>query len=190
MKIPKLPKLVIEDEVKIITLVCYLLKNLDSSDNPLTEEQLLEIVTTDGVVPTLKLNDALTVIEKKGLAKLATALNTVTVPTAPKGYQITEIGSSWVKEFEGLLPSTLRNKMLREGKNIVRMSSLKKALRWGISESKGDWIFKATFLNEFDGSPIMEISIHSKTKEMALKAQEKLLENPAEVLKTTISNFI
>jgi hypothetical protein len=181
MKIPELPKIVITDDAKIITLVCYLLEYLGS----LTEEQLLEIVTLDDVVAQFKLNDALATIEKKKLAALTDNV-----------YKIAEAGKSWLSEFENSLAITLRRKMLAVGKNVVRLSALKKAVKWNISQSENTktgatlWRFYACFLNEMDGTPVMEIKIYSKTKDGAVKAQEKFLQDPAKALSDSIANFI
>ncbi|MCL2037138.1 MAG: DUF4364 family protein [Oscillospiraceae bacterium] len=184
MKIPELPKIVIEDEAKIITLVCYLLEYL----GVLNESQLLEIVTVDEVVPQFKLNDALATIEKKELAERK--------ESGENAFSITETGRAWLTQFENSLAVTLRRKMLGVGKEVVRLSALKKAVKWNVSQTKNAatgvsaWRFYACFLNEMDGTPVMEIKLYSKTKDGVLKAQEKFLKDPAKTLSETIGNFI
>jgi DNA-binding PadR family transcriptional regulator len=175
MKVPELPK--IEDEVKVITLVCYLLEYLGA----LTETQLTEIVTLDNIVSPFKLTDALTTIEKREIAVLH---------ETKKNYTLTEAGKIWLREFENSLAITLRRKMLAEGKNVVRMSALKKSVKWGVAESKGVWVFTASFLNEIDGNPIMEVRLFSRSEESALALQEKFLRNPTKALGDSIANFI
>jgi hypothetical protein len=174
-QIPKLPPIKLTDDAKVITLVCYLLEYLGS----LTEAQLLEIVTIDGIVAQFKLTDALTVMENKGL----TAFD-------GKAYTIIEAGKAWLSEFENTLAITLRRRMLQEGKDVVRLSSLSKAVKWSITHTDNGWIFRALFLNEMDGKPVMEIKLYSKTKEGAVLAQEKFLQNPAKALSDSIANFI
>ena len=180
-KIPELPKMVVEDEARVITLVCYLLEYLGG----LSEGLLLEIVTVEGIVPPFALTGALTVIENKELAILSPETGF---------YKITDVGREWLGEFETSLAITLRRKMLREGKDVLRLSALKKAVHWGVTEtSGGDYVFSAVFLHEtgeMDGKPIMEIKLYSKTREGAVKAQEKFLQDPAKALTDTIGNLI
>jgi hypothetical protein len=175
MKTSKLPKITITDEAKIITLVCYLLENIGS----LTEEQLIETVTVDEIVPQFKLTDALTTIEKKGLATLS-----------DKVYKITKSGQAWLSEFENTLAVTLRNKLLSEGKEVVRLFDIRKTVRWGVSKNDSSWVFHACLLNEIDGTPVMEIKIYSKTEAGVVRAQEKFLKDPAKALGDSINNFI
>jgi hypothetical protein len=174
-QIPKLPPIRLTDEPKVITLICYLLEYLGG----LTEEQLLETVTVDDIVSQFKLNDALSTMEKKDLASFN-----------GKVYCITQNGKDWLREFENSLAITLRRKMLAEGKDVVRLSSLKKAIKWSITETNNGWIFRALFLNEMDGNPIMEIKLYSKTQEGALRIQDKFLQDPSKALSDSISNFI
>jgi hypothetical protein len=177
MRPPELPK--VEDETKVITLLCYLLEYLGG----LTESQLLEIVTVDELVPQFRLSDALAVIEKKELAIISDRV-----------YKLTETGKSWVSTFENSLAITLRRKVLQEGKNVVRLAELRKSVKWQVIEVKRDsgnvWAFHACFLNESDGSPLMEIKLYSKTKEGAVSAEEKFLTDPAKALGDSIGNFI
>jgi len=175
MKTPKLPKIVIEDELKIITLVCYLLENLGS----LTESQLLETVTVEDIVPQFKLGDALTTMEKKQFM-------TVT----GNAYRLEEAGKNWLSQFENSIAVTLRKKMLNEGKKVMLVSDLKKTAKWGVSKTDKGWCFHAHLLNEFDGTPVMEINLYSKTEQGVLEMQEKFLKNPAKVLSSSISNFL
>ncbi|MCL2071754.1 MAG: DUF4364 family protein [Oscillospiraceae bacterium] len=175
MKIPALPKIVFKDEPKIITIVCFLLENIGT----LKESELLEIVTVDGMVPQFKLSDTLTIIENKELALLT-----------PKGYTITEKGKEWLSQFENTLAATLRRKLLSIGKEVARLANLRKTARWQVSQTEGEWVFYACFLNEVDGSRFIEIKFYSKTEKGALKAQEKFLKDPAKAFSETISNFI
>ncbi|MCL1823388.1 MAG: DUF4364 family protein [Oscillospiraceae bacterium] len=182
MKTPELPSLAkIEDESKVITLLCYLLEYLGG----LTESQLLEILTTGGLVEPFKLNDALAIIETRELATL-------------KGdsYSINEAGRTWLRGYENSLAITLRRMVLQNGKDVVRLSELRKSVKWRVAEvmSKsgvsGGWVFHACFLNEKDGSPIMEIKLYDKTREGAQNAQEKFLKNPAKALTDSMGNLI
>jgi DNA-binding PadR family transcriptional regulator len=175
MKIPELPKITVTDNAKVITLVCYLLEYLGG----LTEAQLLEIVTIDEIVSQFNLNDALSAIEKKELAAVVDGI-----------YSINETGRQWLREFENSLAVTLRRKMLTVGKDVVRLSALKKAVKWNVSQTDKGWVFCVRFFNEMDGSSVMQVKLFSKTKEGALKAQEKFLKDPAKALSETIVNFI
>lgn len=175
MKLPKLPKIVVEDETKVITLICCLLENLGE----LTEPLLLEIITLHDTVSQFKLYDALTIIENKHLASIT-----------PKGYAITADGRTWLSQFENSLPVSLRRKLIEAGKETVRLFKLKKAVKWSILREDEDWVFYACFLNEMNGSRIMEVKIYAKTEEDAFKAQENFLSNPAMILSNTIGYFI
>ena len=178
MRIPEIPKISLKDEPKVITLVCFLIKNLTE----VTESNLLEIVTSDDVVTQFRLSDALSVIEKKKLAVL---------DKVKKTYTLTKAGEDWLHEFENTLPVTFRKRLIRQGRETLRLSELKKAAKWRISRNKDDvWTFYVCFMNETDGSPVMEIKIHSKTRDGAERIQAKFLENPAKVLKDSISGFI
>ena len=165
----------ITDEAKIITLICYLLSNLGE----LTESMLLEIATVDDLVPQFKLSDSLAIAETKGLASVA-----------DKKYSITQSGKEWLSQFESSIAPTLRGKILRVGKEVVRLESLKKAIKWNISREQNNWIFYACFVNEIDGSKVMELRLFSKTEEGAVKAQEKFLQDPAKVFSESIGNLI
>jgi hypothetical protein len=177
----ELPKLAsIEDEAKVITLLCYLLEYLGG----LTEAQMFEIATMDELVPQFKLNDALSKIEDKELATVTDGV-----------YKISEFGKSWLSEFENTLAVTLRRMVLQEGKNVIRLHELRKAVKWRVMEVDRDgcervWAFYACFLNESDGSPLMEIKLYSKSKDDALTAQEKFLKDPSKALVDSIGNLI
>ncbi|MDR0196622.1 MAG: DUF4364 family protein [Oscillospiraceae bacterium] len=171
----KLPKITITDEVKIITLVCLILEKLGG----LTEAQLLEIVTVDETIAQFGLIDALTVMEKKKLANVTGDL-----------FEITDAGRGWLKEFAKTPAVTLRNKMLREGERVVRFAKLKKAVKWDITREKSGWAFYVCFLNEMDGSAVMEIKIHSNTNKGAAEIQEKFLKDPPKIIRNTLSNFL
>jgi hypothetical protein len=178
MDMPKLAA--IEDDVKVITLLCYLFEYLGG----LSESQLLEIVTTDGLITQFKLSDALATIEQKNLASLENGV-----------YSINESGKQWLRDLENTLTITLRRKVLQDGKNVVHLAEFKKSVRWRVAEiNKPDsdkvWVFQACFLNELDGSPLMEIKFYSKTQEGAMNAQEKFLKNPAKTLSDSIANFM
>jgi hypothetical protein len=183
MNTPELPKLAaIEDENKIITLLCYLLEYLGG----LTETQLLEIVTTDELVSQFKLNDALAVVETRGLT---------TIHSKEGVYKLSESGKTWLAEFENTLAITLRRKVLQEGKDVLRLAELRKAVNWKVVEVKKNgtdsvWAFCACFLNESDKSPLMEIKLYSKTREGALSAEEKFLRDPAKALGDSIKNLM
>lgn len=166
---------IIDDEVNVIILVCFLLKRLGE----LTETLLLETVTVDGLVSQFKLNDALTVIENKHFA----------VPTK-KGYRITNEGEDFLSKFEKSIDPDLRDKLIAAGNNAVRVNELKKTARWSISKERDNWVFYACFLNEMDSSKVIEIKLYSKTKEDAETAQNKFLQQPAKVFSECISNFI
>jgi len=174
MKKPVRKPNTLTDEAKIITLICLLLENLGS----LTEEELFETVTVGDTVAPFALSDALSTIEKKGLAEKS------------ERYTITEIGRGWLNEFQSSLSITLKKSMLREGENVVRLGKLKKALRWGVRKEKSAYAFYVAFLNEMDGSVIMEVKIYSKTKESAEDIRDKFLKNPAKIIKNTITNFL
>ncbi|MDR0222267.1 MAG: DUF4364 family protein [Oscillospiraceae bacterium] len=171
----ELPKITVTDEVKILTLVCLLLEKTGG----LTEGQLLEIVTLDETVTQFGLIGALSVAEEKKLAESIKGL-----------FVITEAGRNWLDEFEGALAVTIRGKMLREGEKVARLAKLKKAVKWDIIRENNGWAFYACFLNEMDGTAVMEIKIHSKTKKHALEIQEKFLNNPSKIIKNTLSNFL
>ncbi|MCL1881028.1 MAG: DUF4364 family protein [Oscillospiraceae bacterium] len=178
---PKTKLTPIEDTPKIITLVCYLLEYLGA----LTDEQLIEIATVDGIVSQILLGDALNTMEKKGL---------VTV-NQNGAYSLDEEGKVWHREFENSLNIALRRKVLQEGKNVVRLHELRRAVKWRIVEVPRDnlpsmWAFQACFINEPDGSPFMDIKLYSKSKDGALNAQEKFLRDPGKTLNDTIANFM
>jgi len=161
-------------EVKIITLVCFLLENLGG----LSEETLLEITTANNAVSQFALSDALTVMEKKRL-----------VAVNKDQYAITEAGRNFLNEFQSSPGVTQRKAMLREGERVLRLNKLKKALRWEIIEEDDAYAFHVTFLNEMDGSVIMEVKIRSKTREGAEEIRGNFLQNPAKIIKDTITNF-
>jgi len=162
------------DEVKIITLVCFLLENVGD----LTEEQLYETATFEDAVSQFALSDALTTVEKKELV-IKTDV-----------YKITEKGRAWLSEFHTCLTWTLKKTMLREGEKTARFGRLKKALKWDIKKEKEKYAFRVSFINEMDGSVIMEVKIFAKTKESAEEIREKFLKNPAKIIKNIVDNFI
>jgi len=162
------------DEVKLITLICFLLENLEN----LTEEQIFEIATANDAVSQFALSDALTTVEKKELA------------SKTDGYCLTNAGKIWLREFEPSLTLTLKKAMLREGEKVVRLGRLKKALKWDIKKEKDKYAFWVSFLNEMDGSVIMEVKIYAKTRETAVEIRENFLKNPAKIIKNTVNNFI
>jgi len=161
-------------EVKIITLICFLLEKLGA----LTEETLLEIVTANNAVSQFALSDALTIMERKRL-----------VAVNGGEYALTEAGKSFLAEFASSPGVTQRKAMLREGERAVRLNKLKKALRWEIVNEEDSFAFRVTFLNEMDGSVIMEIKIRSKTREGAKEIRDNFLKNPAKIIKDTLTNF-
>jgi hypothetical protein len=180
----ELPKLAsIEDDNKVLTMLCYLLEYLGG----LTESQLLEIVTADELVAPFKVNDALDIIEKRELATLSDGV-----------YKISEPGKTWLQGYENSLAITLRRKVLQEGKNVLRLAELRKAVTWKVTELAREgkhgeevvWAFHARFLNEADGTPLMEIKLYSKTKDGALNAQENFLKDPAKTLSDSIGTLI
>ncbi|MCL1904338.1 MAG: DUF4364 family protein [Oscillospiraceae bacterium] len=182
MKRPQKSEAVITDEAKIITLICFLLKNFSG----LNESLLLEIVTVDELVSQFSLSDALTVIENKGLAHLSAKS-----ASKEKAYVIKPAGEEWLSQFEGTLSAEVRRRLIKTGRQAIKLSDLKKTAKWGVVQENGQaWVFFVNFLNEIDGTCIMEIRIHSKSRDGAIIAQEKFLKNPVDILSNTIGNFI
>lgn len=169
----------LQDSFEICVLICFLLNELGA----LTEKLLLEIVTLDETVSVFNLSDALGLSENKNLIERFNKDNKIY-------YKVSAAGKEILYEFVNSLPLLIREKMLAEGRKVLSLFKLKKAVNWNICEAENGYYFKVQFLNEMGGDDIMQIKIFAPSMESALDIENRFLKKPVDIIGNVLNMFI
>lgn len=166
----EVPKIRLDDAYRIKILVCYILHHIGC---PLTENQLVEIMTTDDMVNYFDLQLALNDIDKNRLCSVRTAGNGETC------YAIDINGVSTVAQFESHVPLSIREKSLDTAVELIKKTQKEKeSYNIRIDETNKGFYVDIKFFPDTPLTVKLETIIQAETREKAEKIKDNIDSNP------------
>ena len=153
-------------EVKI--LICYLLDNVSQ---PLTFEQICEIIQDGDFVNYFEFTDAMSELQDTGHIIVQRGENN------KKFYEITEIGVATSKTFSKTLPLTVREKTLNLAKNNIQYNKRKEQIY--VSYKKVSDGYNLTLQFKDIGTDLLNMNIFIPTEKQCEEIKNHIYQNPA-----------
>lgn len=155
----------IRDPYLVKILICYLMQKLD---RPLSEEQLVEILSNDDTVNYFLLTT--TFAEMKRLGH---------VEKQGKGYVLTKLGQDTAGTLSGELPMTLRERVLREAGELSRQHRQSDETTSAIVETADGYRVDFSFHDK--ELEFMKLSLYAPDADQARQLKDGLLRRYQEI---------
>lgn len=149
----------IRDPYLVKILICYLLQRLE---HPVTEEQLVEILTEEATVNYFLLSATFAELKKLGHVQLQ-----------GKGYVLTELGRDTAEKLAGELPVTLRERVLRNAGELAGRHRRDDETSVRIVENTDG--FRVDFSFHDAELEFMKLSLYAPDREQAEQLRASLL---------------
>ena len=153
-------------EIRI--LICHLLSEMGE---PMGFDEMTEAILSDGTANYFEFADALAELRDTGCV-----VNFKTESGINK-YTVTETGRAAAKTLEGDLPLSVKEKTLRNAKNIIQRRKIEKENLVTITKTEDG--YKIHIRVTDIGTDLMDLSLFMPTREQALAVKEKFLSDPA-----------
>lgn len=167
-------------EIRI--LICHILSELDE---PMGFDELTEAILSDGTANYFEFADALSELRETG------CIVTFRTDSGINEYALTEKGKAAAKTLEGDLPLSIREKSVKNAKDIIQRRRIEKENLVTITKTEDGYMIHIRVTDI--GTDLMDLSLFMPTREQALAVKEKFLSNPADaylgVLKTLAGEF-
>ncbi len=176
------PKIFIDDTFVIQIYICYLIEQLGE----LTDEQIRDIASEYEYVNPLQLTEALSISLEKQLIDSKEKNKKQTV------YSLLSNGKVLSKEFYQRIPLSIREKSVEYGKYVLKMADLERSIICRIQRGNfnGPCYLTVKFINEVDGSDLMDLKIYAPDFEQAKQMRERFYEKPSDIVTKIMSMFI
>ena len=104
--------------------------------------------------------------------------------------QIRDIASEY--EFYQRIPLSIRGKSIEYGKYVLKMADLERSIICRIQRGNfnGPCYLTVKFINEVDGSDLMDLKIYAPDFEQAKQMRERFYEKPSDIVTKIMSMFI
>lgn len=175
------PKITIDDPLTIQIYICFLLDQLGD----LTDEQLSDIVSEHEAVNSFDFLEALSIAVEKKMIEKKEEQNKIIYSVMPNGKLMS-------KEFHNRIPMSVREKSIDYGKYVLQMAELERSVICRIKRTDfdGPCYLTVKFINEIDGSELMNLKIYAPNFEQAKKMRERFYEKPSDIVTKIMNMFI
>lgn len=175
------PKIIIDDVLTVQIYICFLLEQLGN----LNDEQLSDIITEVEAVNFFLYLEALSIAKEKSLVAAKADNDKTILSLLPQG-------ATLAKEFTQYVPLSVRERSLEYGKHLLELAELERSIvcrieRGGFNEP---CYLTVRFLNEINGSELMNLRIFAPDYEQAKKMRERFYEKPSDTVTKIMNMFI
>lgn len=154
-------------EVKI--LICFLLDNIQQ---PLSFDELNEILQNTGFVNYFEFAESISDLEKSGHVKLEKNEEGVAQ------YQLTEMGAVTAQTFEKTLPLTVREKTMEEAHHLVEASKCMNEVEVNYAPTSDGYVLHLVMKDI--GTDLLDLKVFLPTEEECVLLKERLEQDPAQ----------
>ena len=153
-------------EVKI--LICYLLDNMEQ---PLSFDQLNEILQSTGLVNYFEFAESLSDLLKSG------HLREETDDEGQQVYAITEVGSVTAQTFKKTLPLSVREKTIEAARHLAEVHKCMDEVEINYQSVPDGYILQMVMKDI--GSDLLDMKVFLPTEEECLQVKERIESDPA-----------
>ena len=156
------------DTYAIKILVCYFLKQIN---RPITPEQLIEIVTEDGLINYFIFTEAINqLLEAKTLI--------LEERDGEQYYVLTEMARIGADDFKTMVPRAFREKILTSGLKFFARLKNENDVKISYTEQQKGW--SVNVLCTEGGLTLMDLKLYAPDREQAEILGEKIMLNPVD----------
>lgn len=153
-------------EIRI--LICHILAELDE---PMGFDELTEAILSDGTANYFEFADALSELKE------TSCIVTFKTDSGINEYTLTEKGKAAAKTLEGDLPLSIREKSVKNARDIIQRRRIEKENLVTITKTEDGYMIHIRVTDI--GTDLMDLSLFMPTREQALAVKEKFLSDPA-----------
>ena len=153
-------------EVKL--LICFL---LDSIQQPLTFDQLNDILQNTGFVNYFEFTESMSELEKSGHISFTTS------EEGEKQYSVSKVGSVAAQTFSKSLPLTVRDKTLESAQKMIAADQCMDKVEIDYQEADDGYILHLVMKDI--GSDLLDLKMFLPSEEECVLLREKIRQDPA-----------
>lgn len=182
MKKSVLPK--IKDDIDLCVYFCFMLDSFGT----LSDSVISEIVRSVDSVNYFELVSMIEFMKEKSLIS-----ESFDQKIKERVYTLKKGGKELSDEFYMHIPSSVREKTLETGKNVLKRLDMERAIRCYISNYDGvkkRYDLTVRFLNELNGETILELKLFAPNEKKAQEMMNRFLSKPSFIITRIMNMFL